>query len=411
MGPNKLLALLASVVVLWFVAGYILGPGTGTIVILAFIALVLSATKYFGWYPILPGTKKTALAIGVVSLAILLVMGGWLAALQSYMAPQATIGGTPRFGSTTPPVTTATTGCVVSDELRGKTVTVNLNAYDQESSTPASSAVDVSTVYVYKKVGNSWDLLGSTSDTTAYTGLSGITAGDEIKFSGGGASYYVDDKIVCMNSQSITVNLDAHAVCPEANMAITIFDSDGTELSDGTSTEDDYTMALGANEDKQIDVKLKVNVANKMFRVGGVATCEFNDVDDVYPVSSDFVIDHVYKDIKGDTVSADETNDDANFTCYDEFYKLKTPVELHQWESKTWSFVVEGGSTEPNGGGGSTSLDGFALLFVDSCPAIGDDFLTHDQPYAQTTAEANVCLDETETSPYGKQLGAIVECT
>ncbi len=170
--------------------------------------------------------------------------------------------------------------CDVTDELRGKDTTISLNAYDQEDNTPVSSgAVDMNPTFVFMN----GELITSTTDTSAYTSLAGFSVGDTITFIPANDTYYGDVQTVCINKQDKAIQLDAHAIAGATDMQMTAFNSDGNPLSAGTSSEDDYTMALGVNSDELITVKLKVNAEDIAFNLGAFASYPFTDVDEARP--------------------------------------------------------------------------------------------------------------------------------
>ncbi len=71
--------------------------------------------------------------------------------------------------------------------------------------------------------------------------------------------------------------------------------------------------------------------------------------------------------------------------------------------------VVEAHATndpvDKQGLSASDVLEGFAIIAKDCTYSRGSDGKAYDDFYAHTSAEADVGLDETETSPRGGQIG------
>jgi len=390
-----------------------LGIATSGIMSLALLGTIIFAVSYvkpefFG----LPFIGKALAKWAAIGCVVLFLFTGGIGMVTSYVTP-ASVGGIPGTAYVPPQTTPTITTCQVSDELAGKSATITLNAYDQESDTPYSTAVDVDT-YVWRKdsLGN-WVFVGKTTDTSAYS-LTGVSVGDYLKFMGAdstssSAAYYLDEKEVCIDKQSMNIELPAHKWQVESNMQIVLYDDSGsTELSSGTSNQDDYYMTMGANEETTIYAKIKNNAANAAYRLCGVATTTFNDIDKVKPIG--FTAVSTPTKFNNIAVKVNETTGSTTTISSDYIpYKLSAPIMLHEWESQKYQFTVKSSATDPTAASGTANLDGFAIQFFDCAAGRGSDGTMYDDFYTHDDSQGDVGLDEGETSPLGKQLGALVE--
>jgi hypothetical protein len=301
--------------------------------------------------------------------------------------------------------------CEVSEELRGKESTIDINAWDLESNTPYASAIDT-TAYIYKNGNGPENYVTTITDTSAYA-LSGFVVGDTVYIYGGDSSYYLEAvEGWCVDTQREPLSLNAHAIALESEMQVTGYDDTGSAtLSAGTTNEDDYYITMGAGEQKAIHLKLKVNTANKAYQFCGWGVATFHNISSVEPqnVESRYTKEFTPNHMEGVGIIINETGGDTISEDYT-VYKASSPVMLHEWDSIKEQFVVESDSNnDPIGNGGTTSLNGFAVISKDCTYARGDDGRVYLDFYQHDSGEGDVGLDETETSPYGKQVGVLIE--
>lgn len=372
-----------------------------------FSAAVVVILGHFGI--LLPKIQKirgiSAIWIGVGLLLIAGLMSGWFAS-YGFSMPGALPTGQVVTGpaSVVVPTTTTTTttgDCVVSDELYGKTATLVLNCYDQESNTPWSAAVDQESLHIY----NNGAFLTSATDCSAGSVTAGVAVGDVITIYGENQSdYYIDKKAdICIDKQQYPIEIDVHAMIDdEANMSITCYDDTGaTSCSGATNTsEEDADITLGQDSEESFYLKIKTNVANKAFRLGGIATLARNDIDDCYPVSGQGLTKVAVPDFLSGTISlclnSTETQHYCNVTGgYDKVYKLDTPELLSEWESKKYQFTIEASSSADPATTTGTSSDICGVYFVDSAFERGDDGMV-DDIYVHDAGEGNAGFDENE---------------
>jgi len=395
-----------AIVLVWFFTTKFLGIAGTVPAILMTVAILLLVDFFFHMKTItrfIPITRKFSLV-----LAIGLILGGAFFGYWTLPFISGTI--IPSASVSPEPISAPGVGvCAnIPDELIGRSATVDVNAWDMESNTPYASAVDVNPTYIFVN--------GVYKTTLTDTSASSFTAavGDVVDVYPGGSSYYGEAiHGFCIDSERPTLEISAHAIAAESNLAVTVYDDTGsTELSSGTSNCEDYTMTMGADESKVIYVKLKVNAANKAYQVGAVAVAPINDIEDVKPSGASaglFEKIATPKHLKSVGIIVNQSGTSATITKDYTVYKLKSPVLLHEWDSVTYQFTVEAGSTDPSGTACTVSgWDGFAVLFKDATYYRGDDGNVYFDIYTHDSSEADVGLDETENSPYGKQTGALI---
>ena len=323
----------------------------------------------------------------------------------------------PGAGLELPPPSAQAPGgpCIVTDELRGKTATLDTNAWDMESNTPYSAAVDLTTnCHIYKNGNSGINYVGPTADTDAAS-LSGFTVGDTAYLYCVGTSYYTDDiEGQCVDSQRQPLTILAHAVLPEANAQITAYDDSGGTVLDAAVDTDfaDYNLTIGANEEASIYVKLKNNVANKMYRFCAWGTTTFYNITSVVPgnVESTYTKSFTPVHMSGVAVETNSTGD--TLTSDYVMYKAASPLILSEWDSIKEEFIVTSHTSyDPVDmiGTDGALLNGFAIIAKDCQNSRGSDGKIVMDYYAHNVGEADVGLDETDTSPRGKETGVQVD--
>lgn len=294
----------------------------------------------------------------------------------------------------------------------GKSATITVNGYDQESNTPYSAAIDINPVSFYRNDNTAMNHVLATTDTSAYS-LTGLNVGDTIYTYGGSATYYMDAREgVCINVVGFPLELSGHAIAAESDMEAKLYADSGAnnELSSGTATHDDYTVALGANAEEDFYFKLKVNSANKAFQLGGIATAKMFNISSVNVISSNFAKIPTPKYLESVGILVNETATTVAITKDYTVFKRNTPLMLHEWESVEIKVVVETDATnDPIDKGGSADANNFAIIAIDAAWSRGDAGISELDIYQHDSAEGNVGLVETVTSPLGGQVGVMVQ--
>ena len=375
---------------------------SGWLNVLIFSAALALTLDFLGIFKVFPFRLKK-------NVALILMIGLW-----AFLGFQlGWFGQFPPTAQVTQPAPTTPAGCweSISPEIRGTSATLTLNAWDLESNTPYSSAVDT-TVYLYRNGNDATDYVTSSSDTSAAS-ITGFAVGDTVYIYGGDSSYYVEPvEGLCIDAQQKSVSIDAHRIAAESDLQITGYDDTGSAtLSAGTSNEDDYYITMGAGEEKAIYLKLKVNAANKAYQFCAWGVATFYNISSVEPQNVEGTYTKVATPKHMESVAI-KVNETSGATITEDYvvYKLSSPILLHEWDSIKEQFVVESDSTnDPQGNGGTTNLNGFAIIAKDCAWARGEDGRMYFDFYQHDSSEADVGLDETETSPYGKQTGVIIE--
>jgi len=396
----------------YFVLAPWLGLSGSFWVTIAFALALALTLDYFGIFRVFPFRLKK-------NIALILLIGLWGFTAYSAGWLSGFIPGIPgqlagQVSPITPPTVQPTAGCVVSEELKGKTSTLDVNAWDLESNTPYSSAVDFgSNCWIYKNGNGPENYIGATTDTSDAE-ISGFTVGDTIYMYCGGSTYYGEPvEGVCVESQRQPLSINAHTIVGESDMQVTAYDDTGsTTLSAGDTGDADYKMTQGAGGEDAIYIKLKVNVANKAYQVCAWGVAELTNITDVTPQDVESTYTQVFTPTHMESIAI-VTNSTTTKTQTKDYtiYKFASPILLHEWDSIKEQFVVEASDTnDPLGFVTGTNDDaGFAIIAKDCAYARGDDGRAHLDFYQHDTSEGDVGLDETETSPAGKQVGVLIE--
>ena len=401
----KLLMFAAVFLAIYWVLLPVIGFKASTLVSILFtlgIVLVLDYFKILPVFPI-PLQKRVKLFLMIGLIGFSLWSAGYFASLKGLF---------PGTVVTTPPTEkTELKGCVVSEELKGKTATVYVNAWDLESDQPYSSAVDLTTnCWVYRNGNKPINYVGTTTDTSSGT-ISGFSVGDTIYIYCGGSSYYVEPvEEFCIDTQTPTVNLNAHKMVSESDLQITAYDDTGSATL-SSATYADYYITMGAGEKKAIYLKLKVNTANKAFNFGGWAIAKFYNISDVEPQDVEATYEKIGTPNFAEGVNV-KVNESAGTTITKDYtiWKASSPILLREWDSIKEQFVIESDSTnDPVGNEGTTNFNGVAIVALDMQYARGADGKVYLDVYQHDSGEANVGLAEDLTSPYGKTSGVLIE--
>lgn len=423
---NKTVLSIIAVLVLGWISVSIFGVTGGLVATIVSITVIVQVMRLVGFgaefvsgIPIIGQfNQKMQIYAVVIGVVLLLFMG----AIAVPASISNILGGVEiPMGDVTPvdlapEAAVSTLSCIekakaLNPDNLGKAATITVNGYDQESNTPYSAAIDINPVSFYRNGNDAVNHVLATSDTSAYS-LTGLNVGDTIYTYGGSATYYMDAREgICINVVGFPLELGGHAVAAESDMEAKLYADSGSnnELSSGTASEDDYTVALGANAEEDFYYKLKVNSANKAFQLGGIATAKFYNITGVDVESSNFVkiptpsylenVDILVNETASTTISKDYT-----------VFKRTVPLMLHEWESIEVKIIVETDATnDPIDAGGASGANNFAIIAVDSAWSRGDSGTSILDIYQHDSAEGNVGLVETVASPLGGQIGVMVQ--
>jgi hypothetical protein len=412
MGMPNWLWLVAAFLLVYFVLVPFAGLGNAGYLSIIFTVGFIFLLEAFGIRLLPWKLKKTWIyAIAILCIGYVAITAGWLAKLgiPGFMVPGAV---TP----TAPAVSGLSCAESISPEIRGTTATLDVNAWDLESDTPYSTAVDANPTYVYKNGNSGGDYVTSITDTSGAT-VSGYSVGDIAYLYPTGTTYYGEAlEGVCVDTQRKSVSLNVHKIATETDMQITGYDDTGTTtLTSGTSGQEDYEISMGASEKKTFYIKLKMNAANEAFNLGGIAVRLLNDAKALRLIESGF--DKVATPTFLDNVNI-AINDSPSYSVnitggYDFVWKKTTPQLLKEWDSVKYQFEVESSTTDPTADDtvSPTSADLVILQFVDAQWARGEDGRVYLDFYQHDANEGNVGMSETVTSPLGKTTGTIIELT
>ncbi len=396
-----------------FIAPYMGVTGLPMVALLTAIFVgVASLTKVGNVFKL---SRMYGLIVIFIPLFILGLYTGWWAA---YGITTATLGLEPLEALVIPTAvvpTEAQAACrasvkAVNPNIVGDAATLVLSGWDVESLTAYTSTVDIGTdCWIYVNGNGPLDYAGLSTATsaTAHTALANV--GDIVYVYCGGTSYYTEPiEAQCIDQVNTPVNLLAHAIAAESNIALTCFDNTGAvgcSAADNT-TNGDYDITLGANGDDSYYVRVKNNVAVKAFNFGGFAVKVSNDIDDAYPITGSVLTSKVVpKFLKGLAISPAAAGGIANnFTSanYNYLYQLPAPILLSQWQYQDFGFIIEGGGTDPAETNVFNTGDSVITCVVDSQYAKGSDGTVKLLPYADTLAQANVGITEDILFPVGK---------
>lgn len=416
MNPVKFIVFLVLLylVYAWFVVPW-LGVTALIPAILVGVVILATVRKFtkFDWaFPWnLQGKWIIVLAVvavvlgGFVTTTTLTTLGASIMPGETIVAPVMPVTPTPD----------ALLGCIedvraINPDNVGESATISLNAWDLESNTPYSGAVNT-TCWLYKNGNSATDYVKIITDTDTEE-ETGFAMGDTIYIYCGDTSYYTDPlEGYCIKEERPTINLNSHAIVAESNMQITGYDdTGGTALSAGTSTQEDYYVTMGADEEQSVYLKLKNNVANKAYDHCAWGTVVMGNLSSFKPASGYTKVE-TPDSMSNIAVAVNETGSIAVTSSYLMYKRNEGIMRLHEWQSIKPEFVIKSGTNDPlqtdNNDDANPSLA--IAISMDCQYAKGTDGVPYRDFYAHTSSEADVGLAETETSPLGKQVGVIIE--
>ncbi|MEK6884872.1 MAG: hypothetical protein AABY22_34895, partial [Nanoarchaeota archaeon] len=276
------------------------------------------------------------------------------------------------IGGAVPPGSLPT---VLVDDNQGDSATVTFKAYDREAPTLREVGAPIS---IFTKDGVKIKDLAS-FDTIKNT-LTNVAVGDFISFAGGnstaGTTLYVDamgvnpdgtlGNLVAIDKVQKNIDVDAHNITAEIKAQIIIYDDTGSNeltkpVANLTVTNRiDYNRSIGSSETQILYVKAQNKQAYSLWKIGAVCVAYKDNMKDFKPSESGWTKTFVpqglstgvtyFTNFSASAVGGGSTPTSEKSTGeYDACYKLDVPVELHDYDSKTWKFVAESKSTDPVG--------------------------------------------------------------
>ena len=409
------LLLIVGLFVVTLIAGSsFLGVGfmTTSALILALGVVLLASAAKFVALPI----KVSPGILAVAGILMVTFSTGVLSSILSGGLPTGQVtGGQPLPAAITSTSATTSVSGTLQETCRangqsagilGKASTVTVNAWDREANAAYSAPVTVIARYyvngVYK----------STVDTSGKTLTAAV--GDVVSiFGAANSTYYLDKGEFCVENEASSASLDAHAIVGINAINLTLYDDTAsTELSAGTiSDEEDYDIALSADQEKKIFIRAQVNGADTSFQFAAIATSTQNDISSVEVKESGFTSSYVPKFLKNIQISNGTKSGSAatNFTKWDTVWKPSTPILMHEFEEKKFPVTIKAGSTDPTTNAAWGSSDVAMFCFLDAAYARGTDGKEYNDYFVHDNAESNVGLVEDVKFPVGKDACAVLE--
>jgi hypothetical protein len=336
-------------------------------------------------------------------------MAGWFSGLLGGIGLPGT--GAAVTGVFTEPSEITSGACAVTEEIHGKSATMGLNAWNLESNTPYSAAVDLGAdCWVFKNGNSPTDFTNNTDDTSGGS-ITGFSGGDTLYMYCGGSSYYTEPlEGFCVDDLTPSVNLNAHQIITHAGLAITGYDDTGGTALTAESYNGDYYITQGAGGEDSIYIKLKANLANRAYQFCAWCTVKYYNVSEVIPQGEEGTYTPVVtpQHMKALTINRNNTDNENTTETYD-CYRLAEPILMQEWDSIKEQFVVEADDTnDPWYNPASAKQNGFAIIAKDCTYSRGGDGKIYLDFYTHDTAQSDVGLDEEDHEPWGKDSGVTI---
>ena len=415
LNPTKLGIFAVSFLLVWWglstfigIAGGLMITASATVMVLLFADMFLN----FKTIPFpLPARMKMVLL--VVTVGITLIGGGYWAGISASLTGTGATVSVPLIG----PTDSLTCVQSVPSQIKGKAAELVVNAWDLESNTPYSAAIDLTdNCSVYVNGNTAAHFLNATGDTSGGT-VPGLVVGDVVYMYCGGRAYYTDPvEGLCVDAERKRVNLESHAIATEANMQIVAYDDGGSAALSAGANGTDYYITMGANADESVFVKLKVNVANKAYKFGGWGTFTFYNMSKVEPQTEEGTYTKIASPEHMSNIQVEENSTSGGYTQTGDYavYRITTPILMQEWDKIKEQFVVTSDTTNdplgegPHTGTTENELNGIAIIAKDIQYDRGGDGLMYNDLYTHDTSEGDVGLNENDVSPAGKTTGVVI---
>ncbi len=412
-----LVALIVGGVIWSLVLASFFGFGAGILGgILTVVALFLIGHGLFGvGLKSVPIPRIASGSIGVVLLLVVIFgVGGLMSGIGAVSAPAASVTSQPLLPSSQQPTSVSVDqACAnsVSDNVRGTSATLTLNAYDYANQNPLGTNVDTAySVYAAKDISGTNQASFRSTGTDSTTGTVTTTKVGELVsiFGNGGVNYYVlPQEGVCVDGQQKPVNLVSYNITTDGNIAGSLFDSNGNALSSGNSATD-RTFAMAANEKVTIQWELKENSANTAFYLSALGFATGTNITSVEPTgNSKGLFTQVFtpQHMKDLSIEANLTGD-GNRTLSYSVWKLNTPVLLKEFEKVKYDLKVTASGSDPLGAAGTATMSGIWGIAKDGTwvrdPLTGSVVFDIQD---RTTSQADTGMNEIDNMPCGLTTG------
>ena len=386
-----------------------------TVVTILSTAALVSVFTPFKIFPLSMNSGMLTI-LGLAGLVFVVVTAGVFGNFNLFGGTTASIA-----GGSGAALTQAQCAASVAQDIRGTSATLDVNAWDQESDTPFSAAVDLTTgCWVYKNDPSSpSNFVTLSSDTSAGT-IVGFSTGDLAYIYCGGTAYYTESvEGLCVDQQRKAVNLNTHIVEAVGSLDITAYDRTGSAtLAAGMTSVTDYNISLGAAQEDAIELRLQVNSANNAWQFCGWAV-GINNATDFKPIGGDYGALYekkptplFLKNLAGVDLSESPAADAVETTLTYTPWILASPVMLSEWDLLQDRFKVEAPAADPLGTQHNTTrVTWFAANTLDCQNNRGDDGLIYFDFYNHISTQTNAGVVETLASPLGGTEGVTIGAT
>ena len=182
----------------------------------------------------------------------------------------------------------------------------------------------------------------------------------------------------------------------------------------------DYNITLGASEVESLTCRVKVNVADRAYYLGGLCVGYMNDVDylkldgETVQKTTNPVGNSAWTEVIMPKHVKDVTNTDGALGGeYDTCYQRATPIKLSEWDYVELQFTMAADSTgcaETALSTSNTTADAAWFIVKDSAYGESADGTISSGIADKGVEQRDVGLDETEASPQGLKAGATFYC-
>lgn len=314
----------------------------------------------------------------------------------------------------------------INPAIQGKSVSAAINVFDSESDTNAE--LTAQWLGVYKNGGIKVKDIDTYNSSVA---LTGVQVGDVISLFGrtnGSSPVYVDAlEDFQLTGESPTISMTGATGLIESNLQIVCWDSNGDVFGDGGNATHaamvDYNITLGSDATEQLTCRIKNNVADRAYDLGGICIGYTNDVDylriegESEIFTNNPVGNNAWSPVIMPKHMSDATVTDGNLAVeYDVCYERADPIRLSEWDWVKIQFTMAADTT-----GCAALADGVAI--VSNSTADLAWFLVKDKAWGEGadgrmyygladrgTNERDVGLAESVSSPAGQQSGVTWYC-
>lgn len=297
----------------------------------------------------------------------------------------------------------------------GTAATITLATYDKMSD--SLTAISGFPLWISRNGGT------PTSTTTAST-YTAASVGDKITVWGGNATSHMDSPVTFeVVGAAFPVDLDGYTRQTEGTSTITVtcYDNENNELGAYTNTtggtdatDADYNISIGADGTETFTCKIRNAGANKGIILGGLCLGYDNNATtfrllsegDKKNIPEEYLVGGAWSPLTiPKHVASVKTTVGSH--SYKACYSRDKPLVIPEWGYVYLNFEAGCTSDCVNT---DTQASQNVLMFVikDHGWALGEDGFPYAGIADRTINEADVGVDETETSPQGKDTGTVI---